>query len=101
MEPQKGTMTNLVITAFCACHLCCGKWSGGPTASGVMPKAGVTAAANAFPFGTRLRIEGVGERVVQDRMARRYSNRVDVFFATHEQAKRFGIRTNLVEVVKP
>lgn len=93
-------MTNLVITAYCACSVCCGKWSGGPTASGVMPRQGVTAAANAFPFGTRLRIQGVGERVVQDRMSRRFPNRVDVFFDTHAEARRFGIRTNRVEVVR-
>lgn len=92
-------MTNFVVTAYCACALCCGHWSGGPTASGVMPRQGVTCAANWVPFGMRLDIEGVGVRVVQDRMSRRYPRRVDVFFNSHREALRFGRRKVAVKVL--
>ena len=58
-----------------------------------MPVAGVTIAApRAIKFGTVLHIEGVGDRIVEDRLAKRFDNRIDVFFATHAEAKRFGIR---------
>jgi 3D (Asp-Asp-Asp) domain-containing protein len=93
------------VTAYCACEKCCGRWSGGPTASGKMPVAGVTCAGpRSIPFGTRVRIEGVGERVVQDRLAKRFDNRFDVFFGSDEQAHgkalRFGKRTLKVEVLR-
>jgi 3D (Asp-Asp-Asp) domain-containing protein len=88
------------VTAYCPCRVCCGKWSGGPTASGKMPKQGVTCAApRRLPFGTRLQIEGVGVRVVQDRLSRRFDHRIDVFFRTHAEAKRFGKRTLTVKVL--
>lgn len=53
----------------------------------------------AFKFGTRLRIEGVGERVVQDRMARRFTDRLDLFVQTHDEAQRFGIQRRRIEVL--
>jgi len=93
------------VTAYCACKKCCGKWSGGPTASGRMPVAGITVAGpRSVPFGTRVRIEGVGVRVVQDRLAKRFDNRFDVFLGSDEQAHgkalRFGKRTLKVEVLR-
>ena len=88
------------VTAYCPCKVCCGQWSGGPTASGKMPVAGVTVAGpRSIPFGTKVWIEGVGERVVQDRLARKYNGRFDVFFASHAEALRFGRRTLKVRIL--
>lgn len=87
------------VTAYCACVKCCGKWSGGPTASGVMPVEGVTVAGpRRIPFGTVVFVEGVGKRVVQDRLARRYDDRFDVYFEKHEDALKFGIRKLKVKI---
>lgn len=80
------------VTGYCGCAVCCGQ-AGQPTASGKMPAAGVTCAGpRAMPFGTVLNIPGVGDRIVQDRLAKRYDSRIDIFFATHNEAKQFGIR---------
>ncbi len=82
-----------VVTAYCHCAKCCGK-AGQPTASGKMPVAGVTIAApRRIPFGTVLTIEGVGKRVVQDRLARKYDSRIDIFMPSHKAALQFGKRT--------
>jgi 3D (Asp-Asp-Asp) domain-containing protein len=102
---EESTVELYTVTAYCPCKVCCGKWSGGPTASGKMPKPGITGAGpRSIPFGTRVRIEGVGERVVQDRLAKRFDNRFDVFFGSDEQAHgkalRFGKRTLKVEVLR-
>lgn len=79
-----------VITAYCHCALCCGK-PGQPTASGVMPVVGITVAGpRNIPFGTRVYIEGVGELIVQDRTAKRFDGRWDVFKASHKEAQLFG-----------
>jgi len=101
------------ITAYCPCKICCGPhaagltlwskqrtarsgnqtYSTGRTASGKPAVAGVTVAGpRALPFGTRLTIPGVGGRIIQDRLAKRFDSRLDVFFATHAEAKRFGIK---------
>jgi 3D (Asp-Asp-Asp) domain-containing protein len=46
----------------------CGKTvANGITASGLLAVEGVTVAMSGFPFGTVIYIEGVGERIVQDR----------------------------------
>jgi 3D (Asp-Asp-Asp) domain-containing protein len=107
VSPMLGEATTelYTVTAYCACKKCCGRWSGGPTASGKMPVVGVTCAGpRSIPFGTRVRIEGVGVRVVQDRLAKRFDNRFDVFFGSdeqaHERALRFGKRQLKVEVLR-
>ena len=96
------TASAATVTAYCACTKCCGVMGGtGITASGKQARQGVTVAASRkIPMGTRLRIEGVGVRVVQDRLAPRYDDRVDVFFTRHEDAVRFGKKALAVRVSK-
>ena len=91
-------MTNLVmvISAFCHCATCC-TVAGQPTASGAMPRVGVTVAGpRRIPFGTRIHIAGIGWRKVQDRAAMKFDDRIDVFVRNHAEAVRFGIRHKLV-----
>ncbi len=55
------------ITGYDICVKCCGK-TDGVTASGALAEVGRTVAApKDIPFGTVLYIEGIGERVVEDR----------------------------------
>jgi 3D (Asp-Asp-Asp) domain-containing protein len=89
------------VTAYCHCARCCGV-AGGPTASGARPVQGVTVAAPRWvPFGTLVEIEGVGIRIVQDRLARRYDHRFDVFTTSHREARRFGVRKLTVRFLGP
>lgn len=86
------------VTAYCACKKCCGPNAMGITASGKKVQEGVTiAASRSIPFGTKMKIEGVGIREVQDRLHRKYDNRIDIFFNSHEKAKLFGIKRLKVE----
>ena len=73
----------------------------GLTASGHRPFEGVTVAADweVFPSGTRLFIQNVGRRVVQDRGTDIVGPRIDIFFRNHAQAMRFGRRRVRVRVV--
>lgn len=89
----------LLITAYCHGSCCCGK-GGQPTASGLMPKVGRTIAApRSLPFGTRINIPNIGWRTVEDRLAPKYDNRIDIFFSSHKKAKRFGIRKETVTII--
>jgi 3D (Asp-Asp-Asp) domain-containing protein len=91
-DPMTNFILTLVVSAYCHCARCNGR-AHQLTASGAWPVAGVTVAApRAIPFGARLHVPGVGWRVVQDRLARRYDGRVDVFMGSHREARRFGVR---------
>lgn len=74
------------ITFYCPCADCCGEWAGGPTASGVMPTADHTVAAD-LPFGTKLMIDGQ-EYVVEDRGVSGMA--VDIFVDSHDEALQRG-----------
>lgn len=94
--------SNVVITAYCPCHICCGKWAEATTprtASGIPPQEGRTCAASRkYPFGTVLDIKGVGKRIVEDRLALRFDDRVDIYFNVHKDAKNFGIRKTQITI---
>lgn len=98
-----------VITAYCSCPTCCGKWAENRPngivygAHGVELKQGVSV-ASPLPAGTVIEIEGLGEYVVHDKTAdwivERYDGRiVDVYFESHEEAARFGKHTRNVTIV--
>ena len=59
----------MVTSGYCNCSICCGRWAGGPTASGAYPKANHTIAVDAnnpfVPMGTHVVMNGV-EYVVED-----------------------------------
>lgn len=91
-------ITNAIITAYCACRLCC---SDGLelTAYGTIPKANHTIAApRSIPFGSRVVVSN-HVYTVEDRTSRRFDGRFDIFFNTHTEALRFGVRTNTVTVI--
>lgn len=88
------------ITAYCDCVKCCEK-SDGITASGVKAEQGVTVATDkSIPFGTKIYIEGVGERIVQDRGGAIKGNRIDLYFSDHQSALNFGRQTKQVTIIK-
>ena len=87
------------ITAYCPCKKCCGK-SDGITASGEKAVEGITVAMDkSIPFGTKIYIDGVGERIVQDRGGAIKGNRIDLYFDSHEEALNFGRQTRKVTIL--
>jgi 3D (Asp-Asp-Asp) domain-containing protein len=89
----------MVVTAYCPCRKCCGRHSDGKTASGRSIYANgsrfVAADTRLLPFGTRLSVPGyhAGAPVpVLDRGGRIKGNRLDVFFLSHERARKWGVR---------
>jgi 3D (Asp-Asp-Asp) domain-containing protein len=80
------------VTAYCPCPICCGRHAHGVTASGKRACVGMIAGPRWIPFGTRVLIPGAGWRVVEDRLAQRYDDRIDLFCSRHSSAKAWGIR---------
>lgn len=89
-----------IITAYCSCTKCCGPNAIGTTASGIKPKESVTCASNKYKFGTKLNIKGIGIRIVQDRISKKYNDRIDIYFNNHKDALKFGKQQHKVTIAK-
>lgn len=91
------SLGNVVTSAYCSCPICCGVWSGGPTASGVMPTANHTLAVDAsnpfVPMGTKIIMNGT-EYVVEDTgNFDQYGVQFDIYFDDHGTATNWGHQT--------
>jgi 3D (Asp-Asp-Asp) domain-containing protein len=93
------------VTAYCPCTKCCGPKAQGMTASGkpVSYNAGrfVAADTSKLPFGTKLSIPGYhAEQPVEviDRGGAIKGNKLDVFFATHQEALKWGRQKLMVTI---
>ena len=99
IEEVQPIVEEYVITAYCHCVKCCGK-SDGITASGVKAIEGITVAMDkSMAFGTKIYIDGIGERIVQDRGGAIKGNRIDLYFDSHQEALNFGRQTKEVTIL--
>ena len=81
------------VSAYCPGVCCCGDDADGITASGVAAKGLLVAAPRIYTFGTVMVIPGYagGSLVeVQDRGGAIKGNKLDVFFPTHIEARKWG-----------
>ena len=88
------SLGTVVTSGYCNCSICCGQWSGGPTASGVYPTASHTIAVDAnnpfVPMGTHVVMNGT-EYVVEDTgNFARYGVQFDVYYDDHTTAQTHG-----------
>jgi 3D (Asp-Asp-Asp) domain-containing protein len=90
-EPEWVSLGRFRLTAFCNCSKCCGKWSGGATASGVMPVEGRTIAVDksVIPLGTEVMI-GENIYIVEDTGVK--GKCIDIYFDSHQNALNFGTK---------
>lgn len=91
------SLGQVVTSGYCNCPICCGQWSGGPTASGAYPTANHTIAVDAsnpfVPMGTKVVMNGV-EYVVEDTgNFARYGVQFDVYYGDHASASAHGHQT--------
>ena len=91
------SLGSVVTSGYCNCPICCGIWSGGPTASGAYPTANHTIAVDAshpfVPMGTKVIMNGV-EYTVEDTGAfDRYGVQFDVYYDSHAAASAHGHQT--------
>jgi len=71
------------ITGYDICVQCCGK-SDGITASGTYATPGRTIAMKGYPYGTKVYIEGLGYRIIED-TGGFSSNTIDVVCNNHSE----------------
>lgn len=88
------------LTAYCPCSKCCGKWANGITSTGVTAKAGRTIAVDpkVIPYGTEVIING-HTYIAEDCGGAIKGNRIDVYFDSHSEALKFGVKYADVYIV--
>lgn len=72
------------------------------TASGTRVRDGIIA-ANFLPIGAKVRFPNIyGDKlfVVEDRMNSRYYYRADIWMPSRWEAKQFGLKNTLIEIIK-
>lgn len=96
VHPKYRTL-EMEVTAYCACPKCCGPNAQGLTASGKLVSYNngefVAADTSVLPFGTKLIIPGYASSTpveVIDRGGAIKGNKLDVFYASHEEALKWG-----------
>lgn len=89
-----------ILTAYCPCAACCGK-SDGITATGTIAAEGRTIATDpaVLPYGTKVKIKGLGEFVSEDCGSSIAGKRIDVFFNSHQEALEFGVQEREVIII--
>lgn len=96
-EPQETQACVFTVTAYCPCEKCCGAYANGYTAIGEKATQGVTIAADpdVLPMGTEIELDG-HTYTVQDTGGAIAGNRLDLYFDSHEDALRWGVREKIV-----
>ena len=94
--PAGASLGEVVTTGYCNCSLCCGKWAGGHTASGTVPKADHTLAVDAHspkvPMGTKIVMNGKIYKVEDTGNFAQYGTDFDIYFDNHAAALAWGKR---------
>ena len=91
------------LTAYCPCVKCCGK-TDGITSTGTTAAEGRTIAVDprVIPYGSTVTLyyaDGtVHTYTAEDCGGAIKENRIDVFFASHEAARAFGVQSAMVYV---
>ena len=91
------------LTAYCPCVKCCGK-SDGITATGTTATEGRTIAVDPaiIPYGSTVTLyfaDGTSHTyTAEDCGGAIKGNRIDVFFDSHQAARKFGVQTAYVYV---
>ena len=66
-------------------------WTGNPCANGQYPTEGYTVACNALPFGTKVYIDGVGFRTVEDTDGGAMGNEwIDLYLGDYNSCVQWG-----------
>lgn len=99
--PRGSYTLTLKATGYCPCAKCNYPFYGKPSYLGYPLGRGIAAVdPKVIPMGSKLYIEGYGEAIAADQGGAIKGNRIDLCFATHQQALNWGIKTVKVTVMK-
>ena len=98
-EPKKvrQTSADFLVTHYCGCSICCGKWSSGSELEAygckgdkLTPYTSIAADPEVIPYGTICWDEDGNQYIVQDVGGGIKGYHIDLFVGNHEVAKKLG-----------
>ncbi len=97
---RSGQVFTMVATAYDGCYECNKPYYGYPSYIGLPLARGIVAVdPKVIPMGTRLYVEGYGNAIAADQGNAIKGNRIDLFFDTHAEALRYGMKTVKVTIL--
>lgn len=97
---NRGRTLTMTATAYDPCYKCNYPYYGAPSYIGLPLGRGIIAVdPRVIPMGTRLYVEGYGEGIAADQGNAIKGNRIDLCFATHQQALGYGMKTVKVTIL--
>lgn len=88
-KPKRKYLGKFSITAYC--------YDGTRSADGSWPRLKHTVACNSLPLGTKVYIQGIGTRVVEDRGASWHSDHwMDLYLSSESACNKWGVRKRKV-----
>lgn len=98
-DPEIKNLGEFRLTAYCTCEKCCGQWADGLTYSGTVATPGRTVAVDpdVIPLGSTVYINGA-EYIAEDIGGMVKGCRIDVLFATHQEALEFGVQKAYISI---
>lgn len=90
---ERTSLGEFTVTAYCPCNKCCGAWADGLTYTETVATEGRTIAVDprVIPLGSTVEINGV-RYVAEDIGGAIKSDRVDIYFNNHEDAREWGVQ---------
>ena len=90
---ETNSLGQFKLTAYCPCSKCNGKWAGGITSTGAKAQANRTIAVDpsVIPYGSKVKINDK-IYVAEDCGGAIKGNRIDIYFASHDEALDFGVQ---------
>jgi len=103
-EPALVSLGEFKLTAYCSCEKCCGKWalnrpvdeSGnqivyGSSGEVLVEGTSIAVDKDVIPYGAEVLVNGCTYKA-QDCGGAIEGNHIDVYFASHEEALKFGVQ---------
>lgn len=110
-KPQRIFIGEFVLTAYCSCEKCCGKWAlnrpkdengndivYGASGEVLVPEYSVAVDPSVIEYGTKIYF-GEKEYIAHDCGGAIKGNRIDVYFSDHQKALEFGRQRKDVFVI--
>lgn len=110
-QQNKKYIGTFLLTAYCSCEKCCGKYAEnrpvdengnkivyGATGQRLYQGISIAVDPSVISYGSKVLINGK-EYVAHDCGGKIRGNRIDVFFENHDDAKQFGTQTHDVYIL--
>lgn len=96
-DKEKWHVVHMRVTGYCSCAKCCGNFADGKTANCHKIRKGdvFVAADKRYRFGTEMIIPGYNGSQpvdVRDRGRAIKGNKLDIYFDSHKQAQKWGVK---------